>query len=104
VLRRHLRQAFVWIPANALAWAPALVVLFVGVEAVSGGGFGPGAFVAGTLILAAAGAVVGAIHGLALLWLLRLGGGLPASRETAAGLSVRTCYSFLKYLAIGRRV
>jgi hypothetical protein len=78
VLRRHLRRAFVWVPANALAWAPAMVVVFVGVEVVvSGGGFGTGAFVAGALTLAAAGAVVGAIHGLALLWLLRLGGGYP---------------------------
>jgi hypothetical protein len=44
---------------------------------VSGGGFGPGAFAASALTLAAAGAIVGAIHGLALLWLLRSGGGYP---------------------------
>lgn len=67
VLRRHVRRAIWWIPANAAAWAIGMPIVFVGASAppldgVSG-------IVMGALLTAtAAGAVVGAIHGLVLVW------------------------------------
>lgn len=71
VLRRYVHRAFWWVPANAAAWAPAMVVIFAGAGSVPAGGVGPGLVLALLLTLAAAGAVVGAIHGLALIWLLQ---------------------------------
>jgi hypothetical protein len=69
-LRRHVRHAASWIPANAAAWALGMPVVFVGASTAAPGGL-PGLVVTGLLTAAAAGAVVGAIHGLALLWLAR---------------------------------
>jgi NhaP-type Na+/H+ or K+/H+ antiporter len=70
-LRRFVRRAALWMPANALAWAFGMTVIFAGVDRATGGGFGPGAALILALTLTCAGAVVGAIHGLALVWLLR---------------------------------
>ena len=71
-LRRYAPRAGWWIAANAVAWAVGMTMVFVGT------GFIPesGAMTAGvlaTLIVCVtlAGAAVGAIHGLALIWLLR---------------------------------
>ena len=41
VLRRHVRRASLWMPANALAWALGMVVVFVGVTSVPAGGNRP---------------------------------------------------------------
>ncbi len=70
ILRRHLRRALLWLAGNALAWAVAMPLIFWLV----------GATVAETrtlrsatllvLGIGAAGAVVGAVHGLFLLRLL----------------------------------
>ena len=71
VLRRHVRRAALWIPANALAWAPGMVMAFVAVDLLFAIGIGISAVVLAIAALAAIGAVVGAIHGLVLIWLVQ---------------------------------
>lgn len=71
VLRRYVRQAAWWIPANALAWAFGMVVIFIGVGMIESDALTFGVVLLILLSLAVAGAVVGAIHGLMLIWLLR---------------------------------
>jgi hypothetical protein len=67
-LRRHAPGAWIWIPANCLAWALGMPVIFVAVDLAQGLTGSPVALalmlVAG---LFAAGAVVGAVHGAALV-------------------------------------
>lgn len=58
-------------PANALAWACGMVVIFAGIDLALGDGFSPSVVLSLALTLACAGALVGAVHGLALVWLLR---------------------------------
>jgi hypothetical protein len=70
VLRRFVRRAALWMPANALAWAFGMVAIFFGVDLALGAGFGPATIPLLVITLACAGAVVGAVHGLALVWLL----------------------------------
>ena len=71
VLRRHVEHAWKWIPANALAWALALPLTYLGPSAM----FDVGVNALGVGILLAcvvgAGAVVGAVHGVVLVRLLR---------------------------------
>lgn len=70
-LRLHVRRgAAWWLPANALAWASGMPVIFVGAH--MGAWLHSPALVAlgVSLSLLAAGAVVGAVHGLVLIWLL----------------------------------
>jgi hypothetical protein len=69
-LRRYVRGAALWMPANALAWAFGMVVIFVGIDPAIGGGLGLRSVAILGFTLACAGAVVGAIHGLALVRLL----------------------------------
>jgi len=71
VLRRHVQKAGWWVLANAAAWALGMPVVFVGASSVPPGGFGLGVVVVGIVTGASAGAVVGAVHGLALVWLLQ---------------------------------
>lgn len=80
VLRRFVRRAALWVPANALAWACGMVVIFAGIDLALGGGFRPSVVPILALTLACAGALVGAVHGLALVWLLR-----PARRLRRGG-------------------
>jgi hypothetical protein len=82
VLRRVVKGAWLWIPANCLAWALGMPVIFAMVDrayAVYAAGSIAGAVVvlAGTLALA--GAVVGAVHGLALV---KLAGNAQIAPET----------------------
>ncbi len=70
-LRRYSSRAALWMPANALAWAFGMVVIFAGIDPAISGGFGLLSVAILALTLTCAGAVVGAIHGLALVWLLR---------------------------------
>lgn len=79
-LRPFVRRAGLWMPANALAWAFGMVVIFAGMDLAFGGGFGPGTVPILVLTLLWCGATVGAIHGLALMWLLR-----PARRLDPSG-------------------
>jgi hypothetical protein len=71
VLRGYLPRAGWWIPANACAWAVGMVIVFWGISFIPASGLtAPVAMIlVGYVILA--GAAVGAIHGLALIWLLR---------------------------------
>src|SRR5215204_923571 len=71
VLRRFVSHAALWMPANGVAWAFGMVVIFTGIDPAISGGFGFISVAIVALTLACAGAVVGAIHGLALVWLLR---------------------------------
>lgn len=71
VLRRHLVGAGGWLAANAAAWALGMPLVFLGADLASRPGTTvPVAVgtVAATLILA--GSVVGAVHGLWLVWKL----------------------------------
>lgn len=70
-LRRFVRGAALWMPANALAWACGMVTIFVGMDLAFAEGFGPGTvpILISTLLLC--GAAVGAVHGLTLVWLVR---------------------------------
>jgi hypothetical protein len=72
VLRRHLPRAALWVPANALAWAPGMILAFYAADFAFSAGAGISTVVLAIATLAAIGAVVGAIHGLALVWLMRL--------------------------------
>jgi hypothetical protein len=69
VLRRHVRRAAIWILANALAWVPGMVLAFVAADFIFSAGIGMSTIVLAIATLVAIGAVVGAIHGLALVWL-----------------------------------
>jgi len=67
ILRRHLAGAGWWVLFNAAAWAAGMPIAFAAVSAVIDG---RGIAIAAGLLLAT-GAVVGAIHGLGLVWLVR---------------------------------
>jgi hypothetical protein len=71
VLRRYVSGTSLWVWANAAAWAVGMPVVFLGAGASPAGS--SALSVASTVIItiAAAGASVSAIHGAALLWLLR---------------------------------
>lgn len=72
VLRKHVPRAGWWIPANAGAWAAGMTLIFAGVGFIPDTGIMTPVVIA-TLIacLVLAGAMVGVIHGFALIWLLR---------------------------------
>lgn len=75
VLRRHAPRAIWWLPANALAWAAGMPIIFLGAGAISASGLSVTGLGFVVLTLAGAGAIVGAVHGLALLYLLFSQGG-----------------------------
>jgi hypothetical protein len=67
ILRRYLSRAWRWLPANALAWALGMPLIFLGA-----GGAAPGVPMETVIVrvvaaIAAAGVVVGAVHGWALI-------------------------------------
>jgi hypothetical protein len=71
VLRRHVANAWWWVPANGLAWALALPLTYLGPSVMADLGvnvLGVGVLLASVI---AAGAVVGAVHGSVLVRLLR---------------------------------
>lgn len=70
-LRRYVRRAALWMPANSLAWASGMVVIFTGIDLATRGGFGLRSVAILALTLVVTGAVVGAIHGLVLVRLVR---------------------------------
>ncbi|SRR6266516_1289779 len=71
-LRRHVPKAGWWIPANALAWMLGMVVVFLGTSFIPAEGITMPVALILLLFVVAAGAVVGAAHGLVLIWLLHL--------------------------------
>ena len=70
VLRKHVAKAAWWIPANALAWAFGMVIIFSGTDAMMASALPFTRVVIGLGTLTLTGAVVGAVHGLALVWLV----------------------------------
>jgi hypothetical protein len=70
-LRRYVSGASLWIWANAAAWAVGMPVIFIGAGASPVGASALRMVFTVFMTIAAAGASVGAIHGAALLWLLR---------------------------------
>ena len=70
VLRRWVGKAAWWIPANAVAWAGGIVAIFTGMNFVPFDGPAWAIAVSVLLVLAIAGAIVGAIHGVVLVRLL----------------------------------
>jgi hypothetical protein len=71
VLRKYVDKAWLWLPANALAWAAGMPLIFAAVDLAQR----TGSIAGGVLVMAAgialAGAIVGAIHGIALLYFQR---------------------------------
>jgi hypothetical protein len=71
VLRKQVKKAWLWLPANTLAWAVGMPIIFAAVDLAQQ----TGSIAGGVIVMAAgitlAGAVVGAIHGPALLYLAR---------------------------------
>jgi hypothetical protein len=70
VLRRYVALAGWWMPAQSAARALGMIVIFLGTNAIGPEGLTLGVVALLLAALAVAGAVVGAVHGLALLWLL----------------------------------
>jgi hypothetical protein len=71
VLRRHVPRAGWWMPANSLAWALGMPLVFIAVGAAAGDGpLTLRGTVLGLVMLGAAGTVVGMIHGFALVQML----------------------------------
>jgi hypothetical protein len=72
VLRRHLQRAGWWAVANSVAWAVGMPIIFVGAGSMPESQFSWVSVLIGVITCTVAGAVVGAIHGLFLTWLLSL--------------------------------
>ncbi|MEO0867509.1 MAG: sugar transferase [Cyanobacteria bacterium J06642_11] len=70
ILRRHVDRAGWWIPANAIAWACGMPVVFWLAGHVAEDVTWRSGVAIALIALATTGAIVGAIHGAALLWLL----------------------------------
>lgn len=69
VLRKKVRGSGLWIPANMLAWAAGMPVIFWGIDAAQKGQPVLVSVLIMALALLAAGAVVGAVHGAFLVTL-----------------------------------
>ena len=69
-LRRHVPKAGWWVPGNALAWMLGMVVVFLGTSFIPAEGITVPVALILLMFVVAAGAVVGAVHGLVLIWLL----------------------------------
>jgi hypothetical protein len=70
VLRRHLPRAGWWVPANMVAWAVGMPAIFLGMSLAPAADVTVGFVLTLLGILAVAGALVGAVHGVVLVWLL----------------------------------
>jgi hypothetical protein len=71
VLRGHARGAGLWLPANALAWALGMPLIFAAVDLAQRAGSLAGSVGVMAAAIAVTGALVGAVHGAALLRLAR---------------------------------
>ncbi len=71
VLRHHVERASQWLLANAVAWAVGMPVIFLGMDRVPWGGHPALVLPAMYLVCGVSGLVVGAIHGWALVRLVR---------------------------------
>ena len=66
-LRGAVRGAWLWLPANSAAWALGMPLIFAAVDLAQRAGTTVGAVAIILVALAVTGAVVGAVHGLALV-------------------------------------
>lgn len=71
VLRTHVRRGGLWIVANAVAWGLGLLIAFMGATLVRPGKLELETALVGLATGTTAGAVIGRITGIALLWLLK---------------------------------
>jgi hypothetical protein len=71
VLRTHVRNGALWIAASALAWGLALLAAWMGAALVQPGELGVETTLVGVATGATVGVVIGAITGVALVWLLK---------------------------------
>jgi hypothetical protein len=71
VLRRVAPRSWIWLPANAVAWAAGMPIIFAAIDQAGKAGAVGGAVAVVVVSLAVTGAVVGAIHGLAVVALAR---------------------------------
>ncbi|NIS67671.1 MAG: hypothetical protein GTO12_01575 [Proteobacteria bacterium] len=74
VLKGHVNRAWRWLPANALAWAAGMPLIFAGIDLAQKVDQPFYAILAIGSIIAIAGALVGAIHGVALIAFIPNGG------------------------------
>ena len=81
-LRKHVPKAAWWIVANSAAWALGMPVVFAAMGSVPSGGSRPMVVALAVFAAVSAGAIVGAVHGYALLRLLAL---RRANGRNAAG-------------------
>lgn len=72
VLRHHLPKAGWWVLANAFAWMVGMVIVFVGTNFIPPEGISLNIACVLLLFIFVAGAAVGAVHGLILVWLLHV--------------------------------
>lgn len=72
VLRRHIPHAGLWLAANAVAWCWGMLMIFIVMGCVPAGGITLATVLLVLGGLALAGAVVGAIHGVVLVKLVKL--------------------------------
>lgn len=69
VLRYAVKHFWVWLPANSLAWGLGMPLIFAGVDQAMAAGSTWAAVALFALHLLLTGALAGAVHGLALVWL-----------------------------------
>jgi len=67
VLRKHVRNAWWWLPANSAAWLVGMPVVFAAVDLAQNADTSVQALLIFAGALALTGAVVGAIHGIVLV-------------------------------------
>ncbi len=66
-MRKHVRHGWLWLPANSLAWLVGMPIVFLGMGSIPTGASVAQAIPIVVAATAAAGAVVGAIHGTVLV-------------------------------------
>lgn len=71
VLRTAVPRAWVWLPANAAAWAVGMPIIFALIDLAQRSSSTAVIILTILMGLFITGAVVGAVHGLALVWLAR---------------------------------
>lgn len=100
VLRGHVTHPGRWVAANALAWAPAMSVIFLGATAPGAGWSVPAVVGLGTLTGAAAGAALGLVSG----WFLPSLAGPPPHNRAVLGVLASPAHRLLDRSLVGLRV
>ncbi len=70
VLRKHVNRAWQWLPANAIAWAVGMPIIFAGIDLAQRVGSTIGGVLVMALTITITGAAVGVVHGIALITLV----------------------------------